>query len=66
MRVPHANHRLHQHSFAVAIDNNLGGASNSAPQGNLSPSSPPYGYSLLGSGNVVSRVPGQAGAILTY
>ncbi|KXH39380.1 pectate lyase [Colletotrichum nymphaeae SA-01] len=52
--------------YAVAIDNDLGGASNLAPVGTMNANSPPYSYSLLGSANVVATVPGQAGQKLTF
>ncbi|TVY21244.1 putative pectate lyase A [Lachnellula arida] len=52
--------------YAVAIDNDLGGASNTAPAGNLTASSMPYSYSLLGSGSVVAAVVGTAGATLSF
>ncbi|TVY55795.1 putative pectate lyase A [Lachnellula cervina] len=52
--------------YAVAIDNDLGGASNTAPTGNLTASSMPYSYSLLGSGSVVAAVVGTAGATLSF
>lgn len=49
-----------------AIDNDLGGESNTAPTGTLTASSMPYSYSLLGSANVVSAVVGTAGATLSF
>ena len=52
--------------YAVAIDNDLGGESNTAPVGNLTASSMPYSYSLLGSGSVVAAVVGTAGATLSF
>ncbi|KAF9873818.1 pectate lyase [Colletotrichum karsti] len=52
--------------YANAIDNDLGGAANTAPVGTLNANSPPYSYSLLGSANVVGTVPGQAGQKLTF
>jgi pectate lyase len=52
--------------YVNAFDNNLGGKSNLAPVGTLTANSMPYSYSLLGSGNVVATVPGQAGARLTF
>ncbi|KAL0938566.1 pectate lyase a [Colletotrichum truncatum] len=52
--------------FANAIDNDLGGAENSAPVGSLDADSPPYPYTLLGSAKVESTVPGQAGQKLTF
>lgn len=51
--------------YAVAIDNDLGGAANTAPVGTLTASSPPYSYSLLGSSKVVAAVVGVAGATLS-
>ncbi|TVY44789.1 putative pectate lyase A [Lachnellula occidentalis] len=51
--------------YAVAIDNDLGGASDTAPAGSLTASSIPYAYSLLGSGSVVAAVVGTAGATLS-
>ncbi|KAK2747007.1 pectate lyase a [Colletotrichum kahawae] len=52
--------------YAVAIDNDLGGAANTAPVGTMNANSPGYSYSLLGSSNVVATVPGQAGQKLTF
>ncbi|KAK3940292.1 pectin lyase fold/virulence factor [Diplogelasinospora grovesii] len=52
--------------YATVIDNDLGGASNTAPAGSLTANSMPYSYSLLGSSKVAATVPGQAGAILTF
>ncbi|KAI9172681.1 pectate lyase B [Paramyrothecium foliicola] len=52
--------------YAAVFDVDLGGGVNEAPKGSLTASSPPYSYSLLGSGNVASTVPKQAGAILTF
>ncbi|EQB43643.1 pectate lyase [Colletotrichum gloeosporioides Cg-14] len=52
--------------YAVAIDNDLGGAANTAPVGTINANSPGYSYSLLGSANVVATVPGQAGQKLTF
>ncbi|KAJ0333048.1 hypothetical protein COL922a_011146 [Colletotrichum nupharicola] len=52
--------------YAVAIDNDLGGAVNTAPVGTMNANSPGYSYSLLGSANVVATVPGQAGQKLTF
>jgi pectate lyase len=51
--------------YAVAIDNDLGGAANTAPVGTLTASSIPYSYSLLGSSKVVAAVVGVAGATLS-
>jgi hypothetical protein len=53
-------------SYATVIDTDLGGGTNDAPAGNMSPSSVGYTYSLLGSGSVASKVPGEAGAILSF
>lgn len=55
-----------QVGYAVEIDNDFGGASNTAPSGTLTANSPPYSYSLLGSSNVAATVPKQAGAILSF
>ncbi|KAK1775938.1 cytochrome P450 [Copromyces sp. CBS 386.78] len=55
-----------QVGYAVEIDNDFGGASNTAPTGSLTANSPPYSYSLLGSSNVAATVPKQAGAILSF
>ncbi|KAH7318175.1 pectin lyase fold/virulence factor [Stachybotrys elegans] len=53
--------------YAVAIDVVLEGQSaNTAPVGRLSAGSFPYSYSLLGSGNVPSRVPSEAGQRLSF
>jgi pectate lyase len=53
--------------YAVAIDVILGGSSaNTAPAGNLDESSFPYEYTVLGSANVASVVPGEAGQILEF
>ncbi|KAF6798274.1 pectate lyase a [Colletotrichum sojae] len=52
--------------YAVSIDNDLGGAANTAPVGTLNANSPPYSYTLLGSANVIATVPGQAGQKLTF
>lgn len=53
--------------YAVAIDVVLGGESeNTAPVGNMDADSPPYEYSLLGSGSVAGQVPGEAGQILEF
>lgn len=52
---------------AVAVfDVVLGGGVNEAPKGSMTPSSPPYSYSLLGSSSVAATVPKQAGAILSF
>ncbi|KAH7313421.1 pectate lyase [Stachybotrys elegans] len=52
---------------SVALfDVNLGGGLNDAPQGSMSPSSPPYSYSLLGASAVANTVPNQAGARLSF
>ncbi|KAL4969828.1 pectate lyase family protein [Aspergillus stella-maris] len=51
--------------YVVVDDVDLGGSSNSVPEGTLTPSSLPYdAITALGSGNVAGTVPGQAGAIL--
>ncbi|KAL2264077.1 hypothetical protein VTK26DRAFT_2571 [Humicola hyalothermophila] len=50
----------------TVIDTDLGGGLNDCPAGNMSPDSVPYSYDLLGSGSVASRVPLEAGAILTF
>lgn len=50
--------------YAVANDNDFGGASNEALAGTLT--SVPYSYTLLGSGNVKSAVVGVAGNTLTF
>ncbi|OLN96333.1 putative pectate lyase A 2 [Colletotrichum chlorophyti] len=52
--------------YAVAIDNDFGGAANTAPVGTLNANSPPYSYSLLGAANVIATVPAQAGQKLTF
>ncbi|KAJ4413380.1 hypothetical protein N0V82_008596 [Gnomoniopsis sp. IMI 355080] len=52
--------------YVTASDNDLGGASNTAPAGNITASDIPYSFTLLGSSNVASTVPGAAGAILTW
>ena len=52
--------------YVVAIDNDLGDGTNTAPVGTLTASSMPYSYSLLGSANVVSAVVGVAGATLSF
>ena len=52
---------------AVTRDNDLGGATVKAPAGTFGIASViPYKYTLLGSGAVPGRVPGEAGAILTF
>lgn len=61
MAVMHPTNR-----YATVIDTDLGGGLNDAPEGNMSPDSIPYSYSLLGSGSVAGRVPAEAGAILTF
>ncbi|TLS26873.1 hypothetical protein PpBr36_04794 [Pyricularia pennisetigena] len=54
-----------QTGYAVTDDVDLGGSSNLAPKGTLSAGSFPYSkIATIGSGNVKSRVPGQAGQIL--
>ncbi|KAL3418764.1 pectate lyase [Phlyctema vagabunda] len=50
--------------YAVATDNDFGGASNEAPAGTLT--TVPYSYTLLGSKNVVAAVVGVAGATLKF
>ncbi|EGO59223.1 hypothetical protein NEUTE1DRAFT_121081 [Neurospora tetrasperma FGSC 2508] len=55
-----------QVGYAVEIDNEFGGANNTAPTGTLTASSPPYSYSLLGSSNVAATVPKEVGAILSF
>ncbi|KAK4125624.1 polysaccharide lyase family 1 protein [Parathielavia appendiculata] len=52
--------------YATVSDNDFGGAANTAPAGNMSPSSVGYSYSLLGSSAVAAKVPKEAGAILTF
>ena len=52
--------------YATVIDTDLGGGLNDAPAGNMSPTSVGYSYSLIGSGSVASRVPREAGAILSF
>lgn len=53
--------------YAVAIDVVLEGESaNTASRGTLSASSFPYQYTLLGSANVPTRVPAEAGQILSF
>lgn len=52
--------------YANAIDNDLGDGTNTAPVGDLTASSMPYSYTLLGSANVVSTVVDAAGAILSF
>jgi pectate lyase len=56
---------LTEYRYVVAIDNDLGDGTNTAPVGNLTASSMPYSYSLLGSANVISAVVGIAGATLS-
>lgn len=52
---------------AVARDNDLGGAASKAPAGAFGVAAViPYQYTLLGSAAVPGRVPGEAGAILTF
>jgi pectate lyase len=55
-----------QVGYIVAKDVQLGGGTVDAPVGSISSSNIPYSYSLLGSSNVASTVPGQAGARLTF
>lgn len=51
----------------MVIDVLFGGESaNTAPQGTLSASSPPYTYSLLGSANVKAAVTKEAGQTLAF
>ena len=51
--------------YAVVDDVDLGGSSNSVPEGTLTPDSLPYDpIEVLGSGNVASAVPGAAGQTL--
>lgn len=52
--------------YVTASDNDLGGASNTAPIGTITASNIPYAFTLLGSSKVVSTVPGAAGAILKW
>jgi pectate lyase len=53
--------------YVVAEDVVLGGESaNTAPLGNLSREDIPYDFTLLGSANVRTRVPGEAGQKLTF
>ncbi|KAG6358281.1 hypothetical protein INS49_014165 [Diaporthe citri] len=53
--------------YAVVIDTIFGGESaNTAPQGTLTASSPPYTYSLLGSANVKAAVTKEAGQTLSF
>lgn len=51
--------------YAVAIDNDLGDGTNTAPVGTLTANSMPYSYSLLGHANVIAAVVGVAGATLS-
>lgn len=53
-------------SYVTASDNDLGGANNTAPAGTITASDIPYDFTLLGSDQVVSTVPGEAGATLTW
>ncbi|KEY67854.1 hypothetical protein S7711_04992 [Stachybotrys chartarum IBT 7711] len=56
-----------QIGYAVAIDVVLEGESaNTASRGTLSASSFPYQYTLLGSASVPTRVPAEAGQILSF
>lgn len=50
--------------YAVARDNDFGGAENTAKEGSLT--SVPYSYDLLGSGSVRSAVVGTAGQTLKF
>jgi pectate lyase len=50
--------------YAVARDNDFGGASNTAEAGTLT--SVPYSYTLVGSGSVKSAVVGTAGQTLSF
>ncbi|KAL4952937.1 pectin lyase fold/virulence factor [Aspergillus filifer] len=51
--------------YVVVDDVDLGGSTNSVPEGTLTPSSLPYdAITALGSENVPGTVPGEAGAIL--
>ncbi|KAK4146016.1 putative pectate lyase [Dichotomopilus funicola] len=52
--------------YATVIDTNLGGGLNDCPAGNMSPTSVGYSYTLLGSASVPGKVPGEAGAILSF
>ena len=50
--------------FAVARNNDFGGAENTAPTGTFS--SPPYSYSVISTSSVRSSVVGNAGATLDF
>ena len=50
----------------MAIDNDLGGATNGASNFTLTAALIPYKYTLLGSALVVTTVPMEAGAVLTF
>lgn len=51
--------------YVVVDDVDLGGSTNTAPEGSLSPGSLPYpAISAVGSGNVAGTVPADAGQIL--
>ena len=50
--------------YAVSVDNDFGGQSNTAQQGTLT--KVPYSYSKVASGSVKSAVVGKAGATLTF
>ncbi|KAK4033038.1 polysaccharide lyase [Parachaetomium inaequale] len=52
--------------YATVIDTDLGGGLNDAPAGSMKPDSVGYTYTLLGSGAVAAKVPGEAGAILNF
>lgn len=51
--------------YAVVDDVDLGGSTNSVPEGTLTPDSLPYpAISALGSGSVAGSVPSNAGQLL--
>lgn len=51
--------------YANAIDNDFGIGANTTPVGNMTATSVPYTYTLLGSAKVKAAIVGAAGATLT-
>lgn len=61
-----AQNELTNDRYAVAVDNDLGGATNRAPGGTMATAAIPYQYSRLGSGSIAATIPKEAGAILAF
>ena len=52
--------------YVTVSDVSYGGSENTAPKGDFSSSKIPYSFSLYGKGNVKSKIPSEAGQLLSF